>query len=151
MLTSNKSDENLSYINPIQTKPIRNSIYLMNRCEDQVIGFEFVSKKYNQQTSCCSSLITHLCAPIEIISPIDIVSAEFQATDDECYKEWIVKKTTVPSIELQLNQDNKVIGVLVRFFSNETCCYPFQMAFKLFGIDNQGCKYSLSSGLLVFK
>lgn len=153
MFTNDTSDENKPLINPVQYSPGRLSLYSINRCEDQVIGFEFITKQYQSNPRCCGSAIVNLCVPIEVIQPIELQRAEFWATDDPCYKDWIVKKIAEPYIEIQRNNDDLVTGILVRF-SNETCCYPLQMAYKLYAfqtVDNIECKYLLSSGLLLFR
>jgi hypothetical protein len=146
------SEQSGTYINPIQTKPERINIYGINRCEDQVIGFEFVAKQYiDQPIKCCNSAFPHLCTPIEISSPIVLENVEFWATEDSCYQDWTVKKVTAPFIEVQRDSNNNATGILVRFSKNESCCYPVQMAFRLLNFDSTGCKYSIATGLLVFR
>lgn len=151
MFTNDTSDTNRRIVNAIQESPGRLSIYSINRCEDQVIGFEFVSRQYESSPHCCGSTIVNLCVPIEVLSPIQFNTAEFLAGDDGCYKEWIISKTEEPDVEIQRDTDNKVTGVLVRFSRHDTCCYPINMAFKLRGIDVNGCNILLSSGLLIFR
>lgn len=151
MFTNDTSDQNKRIINAVQESPGRLAVYSINRCEDQVIGFEFVSKIYESNPRCCGSAIVNLCVPIEVINPIELDSAEFWATDDPCYKDWIIKKVEEPHIEIQRNLENNVTGILIRFSKNDTCCYPSSMAFRLYSFDESGCKYLLSSGLLVFR
>lgn len=139
------------YTNSVQENPSRVSIYGINRCEDQVIGFEFISRQYINNPTCCGTNIPHLCIPIEIVTPIVLETVEFWATDDPCYKDWTVKKIEEPSVEIQRDSEDNATGILVRFFKNESCCYPPQMAFKLLSIDSTGCKYTLSHGLLIFR
>lgn len=151
MFTTDTSDENKVFINPIQEFPGRLVVYSVNRCEDQVIGFEFVSKQYESNPRCCGSAIVNLCVPVEVPNPIELHNAEFWATDDPCYKDWVTKKTEEPGIEIQRDNEEKVTGILVRFSKHDTCCYPLQMAFKLYGFDESECKYFLTSGLLIFR
>lgn len=151
MFTNDNSDEGKRTINAIQESPGRLSVYSVNRCEDQVIGFEFVSRQYQVTPRCCGSAIVNLCVPIEVLSPIELEGAEFLATDDPCYKSWIVKKNEEPNVELQRDDDDNVTGILVRFSRDDTCCYPSQMAFRLYGSDTTECKFLLSSGLLIFR
>lgn len=151
MFTSDNSDENKLLVNPIQESPGRLAIYSINRCEDQVIGFEFTTKQYQTNPTCCGSAIVNLCIPIQVITPIELASAEFWATDDPCYKDWIIKKTNNPFIEIQRDNDDKVTGILVRFSQTESCCYPVNIAYRLYAFSEEDCKYLLSSGLLVFR
>lgn len=146
------SSDNGVTANSIQETPKRLAVYGINRCEDQVIGFEFVSKQYTQDPPvCCSNNLIHLCVPVEVVTPIVLETAEFWATSDPCYKDWEVKKTEEPSIEVQRDTDDNATGILVRFSRYESCCYPIQMAFRLYALDSQGCKYTLSYGLLIFR
>lgn len=151
MFTQDIEDENKVIVNPVQESPSRSSIYAINRCEDQVIGFEFISKKYIDNPICCSSISHHLCIPIDVVTPIPLDTVEFWATDDPCYKDWIIKKNTEPDVEVQRDGDNNVTGIIVRFSQYESCCYPLQLAFRLYALDSEGCKYSLSSGLLLIR
>ena len=153
MLThsSETLQESSTFVNPIQEIPIRHSIYSINKCEDQVIGFEFVAHKLSpEKTYLCNNIAVSLCVPLENVKPFDLDTAEFWATDDPCYNSWLVKKITTPEVDIQRDVDNKVIGILVRFSKNESCCYPLNMAFRLYGIIDD-CKFSLSQGLLIFK
>lgn len=146
------TESSKDYVNPIQTSPLRASIYSINRCQDEVIGFEFVKQQYIPRSiRFCNNVAVSLCSPVETVNPIILENAEFWATDDPCYQKWIVKKIELPDIEIQRDVDDKVIGILVRFFNYESCCYPVQMAFRLQGIDSSGCKFILASGLLIFK
>ena len=151
MFTNDTSDNNKVFINPVQESPGRLAIYSINRCEDQVIGFEFISKRYENNPRCFGSAIVNLCVPVEVVTPIQLDRAEFWATDDTCYKDWLVKQTTEPSIEVQRDSNDAVTGVLVRFSQHDTCCYPLSMAFRLYAFDTSNCKYLLSSGLLIFR
>lgn len=151
MFVNDTSDENKILVNPIQESPNRLSVYSINRCEDQVIGFEFVTRQYQNNPTCFGSAIINLCVPIEVLSPLDIYNVEFWATDDPCYKDWTIKKTEEPFIEIQRDNDEQVTGILVRFSDDESCCYPISMAYKLYAFDETGCKYLLSSGLLIFR
>jgi hypothetical protein len=151
MFTSNTSDENKIITNPIQESPGRLAVYAINRCEDQVIGFEFVSKNYQNNPQCCGSAIVNLCIPVELITPIQLDRAEFWATDDPYYKEWILKYEIEPYIEVQRDFNNNVTGILVRFSQTDTCCYPINMAYRLYAFALDGSKYLLSSGLLFFR
>lgn len=149
MFTTTNQEKKL--VNAVQESPGRLLTCLVNRCEDQVIGFEFVVKEYQSNPRCCGNAIVNLCVPIDFINPIQLARAEFWATDDPCYKDWTVKKTKLPSIELQRNTALAVTGILVRFSDEESCCYPLNMAFILYGIDANDCKYRLSNGLLIFR
>lgn len=148
---TNISENSGVFVNTVQEFPQRSSIYSINKCEDQVIGFEFVEKQLNSQTQCCSNSLVHLCAPIIVSSNIPLENVEFYATDDPCFKDWVVIKKDTPSVEIQRDVNNNATGILVRFFNHETCCYPTQMGFKLYGIDVNDCKYSIARGLLIFK
>lgn len=144
------SNEPGVFANSIQENPARVSIYGINRCEDQVIGFEFISKQYNNNPECRNQIL-QLCIPIEVKAPIVLDTAEFWATSDPCYKDWEIKKTEEPSIEVQRDSDDNATGVLVRFSRFESCCYPIQMAFRLYALDDQGCKYRIAHGTLIFR
>lgn len=150
MLTNIKENENKVFVNPIQETPQRTSIYSISRCENQVIGFEFIKLKSENNTNCLNNVLINLCVPIEVLSPIEIESAEFRATDDPCFKEWVTIKDKEPELEIQRDSSNLVTGILVRFGS-ETCCYSTQMAYKLIGKDKNNSIFSLSQGLLIFK
>lgn len=151
MFTNDTSDENKLIVNPIQNSPNRLAVYAINRCEDQVIGFEFVTRKYQSNPTCFGSAIVNLCIPVEILSPIELENAEFWATNDTCYKDWIIQKKLPSEIEVQRDIDDKVTGILVRFSNEESCCYPLNMAFRLYGFDNNNCKFLISTGLLIFR
>lgn len=145
------SSDNGVVANSVQENPSRLSLYGINRCEDQVIGFEFVTKQYTKEPDCCSNNLIHLCAPIEVVTPIVLEKAEFWATSDTCYQDWEIKKTEEPSIEVQRDTNGDATGVLVRFSRYESCCYSIQMAFRLYALDSQGCKYRLAYGSLIFR
>lgn len=149
--TNNNSDNGKKFVNAIQESPLRLDVCSVNRCEDQVIGFEFVAKGYQVNPQCCGNAIVNMCVPIEVLDPIPYDSIEFWATEDTCYKDWTIIKKNSPEIEIQRNSDDKVTGVLVRFSKTESCCYPLNMAYKLFAFDETGCKHSIATGLLVFK
>lgn len=155
MFTQPIKNENKVFVNPVQESPNRISIYGINKCEDQVIGFEFVSNQYVDDPRCCGNIMAHLCIPIEIVTPIQLDSVEFWATDDPCYKEWVIQKNQEPDVEIQridAEDSADVTGIVVRFSQYDTCCYPPQMAFRLYGFDTAtGCKYILSAGLLMFR
>ncbi len=119
MFTNDNNDKNKRIINPIQESPGRLAVYAINRCEDQVIGFEFVSRQYQSDPKCCGSVIVNLCVPIELLDPIQLEKAEFWATDDACYKNWVVKKVSEPHLEIQRDVDGDVTGILVRFSNEE--------------------------------
>lgn len=151
MFTPDKNKEGKVFVNPIQESPQRVSIYAINKCEDQVIGFEFISSQYTDAPVCHNNILINLCVPIDIVTPITIDRAEFWATDDPCFNEWVVKKTLLPDVEIERNVELNATGILVRFSQYETCCYPTQLAFRLYGFDDTGCKYTLSSGLIIFR
>lgn len=151
MFTPDKKKEGKVFVNPVQESPQRLSIYAINKCEDQVIGFEFISNQYTNDPTCTNNILINLCVPIEVVTPIEIESAEFWVTDDPCFKDWLVKKIAEPDIEIQRDTNSNAIGIVVRFSQYETCCYPSQAAFRLYGFDDNGCKYTLSSGLIIFR
>lgn len=147
----NQNEESVVFVNPIQEYPIRSSVYAINKCEDQVIGFEFVTKSKTAKGKCFNGVPINVCVPVEVSSQVELSEVEFLATDDPCYQNWKITKTEKPSIEVQYDLNGEyAVGVLVRFFKEDTCCYPSQMAFRLNAIDNK-CKYSISRGLLVFR
>lgn len=151
MFTNNFDNENKLLINPVQETPPRSQLYALNKCEDQVIGFEFISREYESNPNCFNGISIHLCVPVEVVKPISVDSVEFTATNDPCYKDLIVQKTELPEIEILRDIDSNCTGILVRFSQYESCCYPNQMAFKLYLKDDTGCKYTISSGLLFFR
>ncbi len=61
------------------------------------------------------------------------------------------QKIIAPQIEIQRDVNQGVTGILVRFSQLETCCYPLNMAYKLYAIDESGCKYTITKGLLIFR
>lgn len=148
--TTLEQDQIDVFVNPIQESPQRVSIYSISKCEDQVIGFEFVSIGKSPTFKCFGKTLVNFCDSIEIPTPISLKSIIFKATSDPCYIDWEIEKTTDPDIEVQYS-NTKISGVMVRFFKNETCCFPSQMAFKLIGTDINCSTFSLASGLLVFK
>lgn len=151
MFTQDIENENKIFINPVQESPTRISIYGINRCEDQVIGFEFITKQYVDNPTCIGGINHFLCIPVNVTAPITLEEVQFWATDDPCYKDWTVKKDKEPDVEIQRDGDSNATGVVVRFSQYETCCYPPQLAFRLYAFDSTGCKYLLSSGLLIFR
>lgn len=144
-------NENKIIVNPVQEYPQRVSVYSLYKCEDQVIGFEFL-KREESGTKCFNNILVNLCVPIEMIYPLEnIESVEFIATDDPCYTDCLVIKTTTPDIEIERDIDNNILGILVKFFREETCCFPTQLSFKLLAVHENGSKFSIARGLLVFK
>lgn len=151
MFTPNTENSGIVYVSPVQEAPLRLNIYSIDRCMDQTIGFEFLTNEYPSNPKCFGKVLVNLCVPVPIVSEIVLTSAEFVATDDPCFKDFIVDINTFPEIELIRNPTGNVTGILVRFYRQDTCCYPTQMAFQLWGYDANGCKSILARGLLSFR
>lgn len=151
MFTPNTENDGVIHVNPVQISPHRLSIYGIDRCQDQVIGFEFVTNEYSSDPKCFGNILINLCVPVEVLSELVIDSAEFVATDDPCFKEFIIDIKESPQITLQRNIDNNVTGVIVHFYKQDTCCYPNQMAFQLWGTTEEGCRSIIARGLLYFR
>lgn len=148
MLTS----DDTIILNPAQERPKRLSIYAINRCENQVIGFEFTKKEQvPTSTNFCNNVVVNSCVIVESPVSLGSESFEFLATDDPCFDNWLINKTESPHIEIQKNDDDLVVGVLVNFFKDETKCLPNQIAFRLYINDENNCRYRLSSGLLLIR
>lgn len=136
----------------IQFSPLRNQIYAIDRCADSVIGFEFVQKSLVvRQNNLCNNVLVNLCVPVNSVSPMDIKSARFIATEDTCFKDYKIDQSTAPFVEIQRDSANLATGILIRFFKPDTCCYPLQMAFRLLIIDQNDCEIIISKGILYLR
>lgn len=138
----------------VQFSPITNSIFLLDRNIDTAIGFEFLSEQLEPYTQICNETFVNICVGTPTPAPQDITKVEFIATEDVCFKILRVLKTSdddLPNVEMQLDDDDKLIGVIIRFFEYETACLPSSMSYRLYGFKSDNTKILLSQGLLIFK
>ncbi len=125
-------------------------------CADVTVGFNILNEEPQvSKRRYCNKVLVHECVSIPVPDPIDLVKAEFMATDDPCYSVFNVFKSSVliddiqPTVTLQLNGDNLVIGLLVKFAKTDTCCMPLRMSYRFYGYPpEEGTRILLSQGNL---
>lgn len=141
------------FSNPVQFQPVNTSLYAIDRCTDTAIGFEFYQQQVQPtQFRYCNKILVTECVPVAIPQSMNLSKVEFYATEDPCYRLWDVYKSSenTNDIELQYNENENVIGVIVRFFSTETEDLPIRMAYRLYGYEDD-CKILLAQGDLNLK
>ena len=142
------------FANSVQFDSITNGIFLLDRCIDTAIGFEFLTEILESNPRYCNSVYVSQCVYVKEISPLDIVKVEFAAAQDPCFQVLnFLKKSedNTPALELQLDGDDKLIGVIVRFFKYETTCAPSTLTYRLYGYDADDARSVLAQGLISFK
>lgn len=124
-------------------------------CSDSTVGFDILNQQPTvSKRRYCNKVLVHECVTVPVVDPIDLSKAEFLATDDPCYSFFNIYKSSdtvedlEPTIELQLNDDDLVIGILVNFKTSETSCVPLQMAYRLYGYSDD-TRILLSQGTLL--
>lgn len=125
-------------------------------CVDSTVGFNLLKDEPTvSKRRYCNKILVHECIPANVPDPIELDSVEFLATDDPCYAVFNIYKSSLtvddisPSIELQLDDDNKTIGVVISFTVDETCGQPLRMAYRLYGYTPADEKILLSNGNLL--
>lgn len=125
-------------------------------CSDTVIGFQLLAEQPSfHKRRYCNKVLVHECVRVTDVAPLQLDRVEFLATDDPCYGRFNIFKssdvvnTVDPTIELQLNDDDLVIGILVNFTVEETACQPIRMAFRMNGYDADNTKILLMKGNLL--
>lgn len=110
-------------------------------CTNLTIGFDLLEEEPEvSRRRYCNKILVHECVSVPAVSPMELDYVELLATEDPCYSVFRLYKTSredvedvSPTIQLQLNDDNLVIGILVEFSEDETCGQPLRMAYKLYG------------------
>jgi hypothetical protein len=148
----------MRFTQPVNNEPtlLYNTVKIQG-CVDSSVGFNLLkSEPAISKRRYCNKILVHECIPADVSAPMELTKVEFLATDDPCYAEFSVYKSSEtvdsvsPTIELQLNTDDyeKVIGVLVHFTKEETCGQPVRLAYRLYGYMPEGDKILLSIGNL---
>ncbi len=116
-----------------------NSIKIFG-CSDTTVAFELLDSKPTVGTRrYCNKVLVHECVSVPQADPMDLEKIEFLATSDSRYKVFEIFKSTVivdnvaPSIEQELDDDDLTTAISVTFFSNETCCLPLRLTYRLYG------------------
>lgn len=132
------------------------NIVKINGCADTTIGFDLLdSNPTVSKRRYCNKVLVHECVSVPAVSPLALSKVEFLATSDSCYKFFEVFKSSEtvdgvdPSITLELNGDDEVVAIAVSFLTDETCCLPLRMAYRLYGYDPDGVRILLTSGNLL--
>lgn len=125
-------------------------------CVNSTVGFNLLKEEPAvSKRRYCNKILVHECIPANVPNPMELETVEFLATDDACYNVFNIFKSSVtidnvaPSIELQLDDDDKVIGVVVSFLVEETCGQPLRLAYRLYGYTPEDEKVLLSNGNLL--
>lgn len=126
-------------------------------CMDSVVGFEIKTLEPTiTKRRYCNKVLVHECVPVPELEPLALDRVEFLATNDPCYRFFNLFKssdtigTVEPTITLQYNEDEEplVIGILVNFTKEETCCLPLRMSYRINGYDPDGMRVNLGQGNL---
>lgn len=109
-------------------------------CTDVTVGFDILNQQPTvSKRRYCNKVLVHECITVPSLEPLALDRVEFLATDDPCYKFFNIFKSsdtvgdTDPTIELQLDEDDLVIGILVNFTKDETRCLPLRMSYRING------------------
>lgn len=144
------------YSKPTNTGVIPYSTVKIDGCSEAKLGFDFLSEQPSVgKRRYCNKVLVHECVSVPEIAPLELERVELVATDDPCYKFFNIFKSSeevdslAASIELQLDDDDKVIGIIITFQISETCCQPLSQAYKLYGFDLDGERILLANGNLV--
>lgn len=143
------------YSKPSKNEIIPYSTVKIDGCSETKLGFDFLSEQPSiGKRRYCNKVLVHECITVPEITPLELAKVEFLATDDPCYKIFNIFKSSEivdsvdPTVELQLDVDNKVIGIIISFVIEETCCQPLTQAFKLYGYYSNGERILLANGNL---
>lgn len=124
-------------------------------CADATVGFQFLENQPAvAERRYCNKVLVHECIDVPEIDPVALVKAEFMATDDSCYRLFNIFKSSeeveevLPTIDIQLNDDDLAVGLLVNFKKTETCCLPLRMSYRLYGYLDSDNRILLSNGNL---
>lgn len=141
------------YSRPTNADLIPYSAVKIDGCSEARLGFDFLSEQPStSRRRYCNKVLVHECVTVPEVEPLALERVEFLATDDPCYTFFNLFKSsntvgdTEPTIELQLDEDDLVIGVLINFTREETCCLPLRMSYRLNAYDEDGTKMTLSQG-----
>lgn len=124
-------------------------------CSDTTVGFQILSEVPTVgKRRYCNKVLVHECVTVPELEPLALSRVEFLSTDDSCYKYFNLFKssddigTIASTIDLQLNVDELVIGILVNFTKAETCCLPLRMAYRINAYDEDNVRINLAQGNL---
>ncbi len=124
-------------------------------CSDATVGFEILKEQPTVgRRRYCNKVLVHECVTVPELEPLALSRVEFLATADPCYKFFDLVKSsatlgsTAPTVELQLNDDDLVVGILVHFKAKETGCLPIRMTYRINGYDEDDVKMVLAQGNL---
>jgi len=124
-------------------------------CTDIDVGFDILdSNPTVSKRRYCNKVLVHECVSVPVVDPMVLERAEFMATADPCYSVFNVFKSSIeidevpPTVTLQLNDDDLVIGVIVHFVKTETCCLPLRMSYRLYGYIDADSRVLLANGNL---
>ena len=148
----------MRFSQPVNDEPtlLYNTVKIQG-CVDSTVGFNlFREEPTVSKRRYCNKILVHECIPAQVSDPIELLRVEFLATDDPCYSQFNIFKSSdeidsiEPTIELQFDEEDyeKVIGVLVHFTISETCCQPLISAYRLYGYTPEDEKILLSNGNL---
>lgn len=146
----------MRFTQPVNNDPtlIYNTIKIQG-CANSTVGFNFLKEEPTvSKRRYCNKVLVHECVTVDVVDPMELDVVELLATDDPCYKLFNIFKSSEtvdnipPTLELQLDTDNKVIGVLASFTTNETCGQPLRLAYKLYGYTEDEEKVLLAVGNL---
>lgn len=124
-------------------------------CSDITVGFDILNQAPTvAKRRYCNKVLVHECITVPELEPLALSRVEFLATDDPCYTFFNIVKssdalgTVSPTVDLQLNDDDLVIGILVNFKKDETGGLPLRMTYRINGYDEDGVKINLAQGNL---
>lgn len=145
----------MAYSKPTSVDLVPYSTVKIDGCSEAKLGFDFLSEQPSiGKRRYCNKVLVHECVSVPEIAPLALETVEFLATNDSCYKFFNVYKSSdqieeiEPTIDLQLNDDDDVIGVIINFSTDEIVGLPLQMAYRLYGVDAEGNRILLSHGNL---
>lgn len=131
------------------------NVIKIHGCSDVTVGFEILNQRPTvSKRRYCNKVLVHECISVPELEPLALSKVEFLATDDPCYKFFPIFKSSEvvngddPTIELQLNGDDLVIGILVSFTKTETAGVPMRMTYRINGYDEDGVRLNLATGNL---
>lgn len=124
-------------------------------CSDVTVGFEILNHAPTvSKRRYCNKVLVHECITVPSLEPLSLSKVEFLATDDSCYQVFNLFKSSEivsgidPTVELQLNDADLVIGILVHFTKSETTCLPLRMVYRINGYDEDNVRVNLAQGNL---
>lgn len=146
----------MRYTKPRVNETLPYSTVKIQGCSDTNVEFTLLSEQPTVgKRRYCNKVLVHECVNIPADAPLDLTSAEFIATSDNCYKRFEIYKSSLevddvnPTITFELNDDDLVTSILVEFNKDETCCLPLRLAYRLYGnIADTDERRLLSNGVL---